>query len=159
MHPQQKAAWFVLIVIGGTLVLYVAAVPALSWWFHRTMAEVAGPALGIFGLVGLTGFEMLFCSAPRGTAPESEPVATMDERDWLLSKRAWTAGMRMFWLAFCVAGMGTWAYLYFLRGLQRVTVPVGIFPAMLYAGFIIFMLSRALATLHFYGWATNDDAR
>ncbi len=31
MHPQQKAAWFGLIVIGGTLVLYGAAVPALSW--------------------------------------------------------------------------------------------------------------------------------
>ena len=159
MHSQQKAAWFVLIVICGTSVLYGAAVPLLSWWFHRTMAEVAGPARGIFGLVGLTGLEPLFYRTPRSAALGNEPVAIMDERDRLLSKRAWTAAMRMFWLAFCAAGMGTWAYLYFLRGLQRVTVPIGIFPAMLVGGFVIFMLSRALATLHFYGWATNDARR
>lgn len=83
----------------------------------------------------------------------------MDERDWLLSRRAWTAGMSIFWLTFCIAGMGTWAYLYYVRGLQLVTVPVGIFPAMLYAGFVVFMLSRALATLHFYGWTANDAGR
>lgn len=157
MHVQQKAAWFVLIVIGGTLVLYGAAVPALSWWFHRTMADAAGPALGVFGLVGLTGFEPLFYR--RNASQRNKPVATMDERDWLLSKKAWTAGMRIFWLTFCIAGMGTWAYLYYLRGLETVTVPVGIFPAMLYAGFVVFMLSRALATLHSYGWTANDADR
>jgi len=157
VHPQQKAAWFVLIVIGGTLVLYGAAVPALSWWFHRTMAEAAIPALGLFGLSGLTGFATLFYHSPRGGILGNKPV--MDERDWLLSRRAWTAGMVSFWLLFCLVGMGTWAYLYYLRGLQRVTVPVGIFPGMICAGFIIFMLARSLATLHFYGWKTNDAGR
>ena len=149
MHPKQKAAWFVLIVIGGTLSLYGAAVPALSWLFHRKMAEMAVPALGIFGLICLTGFESLFYRATRA-------IATQDERDLLLSKQAWTAGMRMFWLAFCLAGMGTWAYFYVLRGLQHVTVPVGLFPAILYAGFVVFMLTRALATLHYYGWVANN---
>ena len=157
MHPQQKAAWFVLIVIGGTLVLYAAAVPALSWWFHRTIAEAALPALGVFGLCGLTGFTRLFYRSPRGGVKGNEPV--MDERDWLLSRRAWTAGMASFWLFFCIAGMGTWAYLYCLRGLQRVTVPVGIFPLTIWAGFIVFMLAQSLATLHFYGWKANDGGR
>lgn len=157
MHRQQKAAWFVLIVIGGTLVLYGAAVPALSWWFHRTMAEAAVPALGLFGLIGLTGFETLFYRAPRAAALGKEPG--MDERDWLLSKRAWTAGMALFWVLFCIAGVGTWAYLYYLRGLQKVTVPVFIFPGMIGAGALIFMLTRALATLHFYGWKANDEGR
>ena len=67
--------------------------------------------------------------------------------------------MRSFWLVFCIAGMGTWAYLYYLRGVERVTVPVGIFPAMLGAGFIVFMLTRSLATLHFYEWRANDVGR
>jgi len=157
MHPQQKAAWFGLIVIGGTLVLYGAAVPALSWWFHRTMAEAALPALGVFGLCGLTGFTALFYRTPRGGAQGHEPV--MDERDWQLSRRAWTAGMVSFWLFFCIAGMGTWAYLYYLRGLQWVTVPVGIFPFAILAGYIVFMLAQSLATLHYYGWRSDDAGR
>lgn len=157
MHTQQKAAWFDLIVIGGTVVLYGAAVPALSWWFHRTMAEAAIPALGVFGLIGLTGFGRLFYRSPRGSARGNEPV--MDERDWLLSRQAWNAGMATFWLLFCIAGVGTWAYLYYLRGLERVTVPVGIFPGMIYAGFIVFLLARSLATLHYYGWKASDAGR
>jgi hypothetical protein len=157
MHSQQKAAWFVLIVIGGTFVLYGAAVPALSWWFHRTMAEAALPALGLFGLMGLSGFETLFYRTPRGAAPGNQPV--MDERDWLLSKRAWTAGMQIFWLLFCMVGMGLWAYLYFLRGLERVNVPVYVFPMVIGGGAVIFMLTRALTTLHFYGWKANNADR
>jgi hypothetical protein len=157
VHPQQKAAWFVLIVIGGTLVLYVAAVPVLGWWFHRTLAEATVPALGVFGLTGLTGFARLFYRSPRGGALGNEAV--MDECDWLLSQRAWTAGMASFWLFFCIAGMGIWAYLYYLRGLQQVTLSVGIFPGMIYAGFIIFMLAQSLATLHYYGWKGSDAGR
>jgi hypothetical protein len=67
--------------------------------------------------------------------------------------------MRIFWLTFCIAGMTVWAYLYFVRGVQRVTMPVGVFPAMLGAGCIVFMLTRSLATLHFYGWKANDAGR
>ena len=159
VHSQQKAAWFVLIVIAGTLVLYVAAVPALSWWFHRTMAEAAGPALGVFGLVGLTGLESLFYRARRDAARGNDSVAAMDERDWLLSKQAWTAGMRVFWLAFCIAGVAAWAYLYYIRGLERVNVPVSIFPVMVFAGFVLLMLVRSLATLHYYGWKASDAGR
>lgn len=157
MHVQQKAAWFVLIVIGITVVLYGAAVPLFSWWFHRTMAEAAVPALGVFGLLGLTGLETLFYRASRGGVLGNEPA--MDERDWMLLTRAWTAGMRTFWLLFCIAGMGTWAYLYYLRGVERVTVPVGILPWMLVVGSIVFMLTRSLATLHYYGWKANDAGR
>jgi hypothetical protein len=154
MHPQQRAAWFVLIVIVATLVLYAAAVPALSWWFHRTIADAALPALGVFGLTGLTGFATLFYRAPGGGVQGHRPI--MDERDSLLSWRAWSAGMAIFWLLFCVAGVGAWAYLFFLRGLQWVTVPVGMFPGMVYAAFMVFMVARSLATLHFYGWKAND---
>jgi hypothetical protein len=154
MHSQQKAAWFVLIVIAGTLVLYGLTVPVFSWWFGHSMAEVAVPALGLFGLTGLTGFAGLFYHRLRG---QKEPA--MDERDWMLSRRAWIAGMAAFWLLFCIGGMGIWAYLYCLRGLQRVTVPVGVFPGMIFAGFIIFMLARSVATLHYYGWRGTDAGR
>lgn len=157
MHPQQKAAWFILTVIGGILVLYAAAVPAFSWWFHRTMAEIAAPALGLFGLLGLTGFAALFYRPSRDGIPNKQPV--MDERDLLLLRRAWSAGMKSFWIFFYAAGMGTWAYLYFVRGLEKMTVPIGILPAMITAGFIVFMLAQSLATLHYYGWKPSDAGR
>jgi hypothetical protein len=121
------------------------------------MADVAAHALGLFGLIGLTGFETLFYRAPQGGVRGNELV--MDERDWMLSRRAGTAGMVMFWLFLCIAGMGSWAYLYFLLGLQRVNVPVGIFPGIISAGFIVFMLARSLATLHFYGWRADGAGR
>lgn len=157
MHSQQKAAWFVLIVIGGTFALYAAALPLFSWWFHRTVSEVAAPALGLFGLLGLTGLANLSYSARGGRNQMKEPV--MDERDWQLSTRAWSAGMSVFWLLFCIAGIGTWACLYYLRGLQQVTVPVWIFPAMIGAGGVIFLVTRSVATLHFYGWNAGDAGR
>ena len=150
MHPQQKAAWFTLIVIGGTVVLYTAVVPTLSWWLHRALTDVASPALGLFGLVGLTGFGGLFLRKS-----DSKNVV-MDERDHNLSRQAWGAGMRIFWLVFCTAGMGVWAYFYFLRGEEAITVPVVIFPMMLFAGFIVFSVAQSLATLHFYGWRAGD---
>lgn len=150
MHPQQKAAWFQLIVIVGTMVLYIAAVPVLGWWFHRTIAEAAAPALGIFGLIGLTGFVPLFYRPARGGAHGGEPI--MDERDLQLSRRASIAGWTTFWLLFCIVGMGTWGYLYMVRGLQYVTVHVALFPGMIGAGFVVFLLAQSVTTLHYYGW-------
>jgi hypothetical protein len=154
MNPQQKAAWFVLIVIGVTAALYGAAVPALSWWFHCTMAETAGPALGLFGLLGLAGLSILFYHPLPGRKPRNRVL--MDERDSQLYGRAWYAGMACFWLFFVFGGMGVWAYWYFLRGLQWVTVPIAIFPCMIGAGAIVFLLVQSLATLHFYGWKASD---
>lgn len=83
----------------------------------------------------------------------------MDERDWLLSRRAWSVGMISFWIFFYIAGMGTWTYLYCVRGLQRLTVPIGVLPATISAGFIVFLLAQSFATLHFYGWRASDAGR
>lgn len=153
MHPQQKAAWYVLVVISGTFALYCAAIPAFSWWFHRSMAEAAAPALGLFGLLGLTGLETLFYKSSNEMAP------AMDERDWLLARRAWTTGMAIFWLLFCTAGVGIWVYLYYLMGLDRVTMPVFVFPVIIGGAAVIFMFSKALAILHLYGWKADDGGR
>ena len=67
--------------------------------------------------------------------------------------------MTSFWLLFCLVAMGTWAYFYCLRHLEWVTVPVGLFPGMLFGGALIMTLAQSLATLHFYGWKANDAGR
>lgn len=154
MHPQQKVAWFTLIVVGATLVLYAVAVPTMSWWFHRTLAEAAGPATGVFGLIGLTGFARKFYRAPKGGPLGKEPA--MDERDWMLSKQAWGAGMAIFWLVFVLGGMGVWAWLSYAQKEQQITVPVDIFPGIILASWIVFALAQSLAILHFYGWRASD---
>jgi hypothetical protein len=154
MHPQQKAAWFTLIVVGATLVIYSAAVPTLSWWFHRSLSEAAIPALGLFGLLGLTGFARVFYRGPTGGPLGKEPI--MDERDRLLSTQAWSTGMAIFWIAFVFAGMAAWAWLRYARDLGRITVPVEIFPGIIGAGYIIFAVADSLAILHSYGWKALD---
>lgn len=153
MHPQQKAAWFTLIVVGSTFVLYGAAVPTLSWWLHRSLSEAAIPALGLFGFLGLTGLAGVFYRAPTGGSSK-EPI--MDERDNLLSTQAWNTGMKIFWLTFVLAGMATWAWLRYARGLERITVPVEVFPGILFASYVIFTVASSLAILHSYGWKAHD---
>jgi hypothetical protein len=154
MHPQQKVAWFTLIVVGGTLVLYAVAIPTMGWWFHRTLAGAAGPASGVFGLLGLTGFARKLYRVPKGGPLGKMPV--MDERDWQLSKQAWSAGMAIFWLVFVLAGMGVWAWLSYAQKVQQITLSVDTFPRIILGSWIVFALAQSLAILHYYGWKASD---
>jgi len=149
MHPQQKAAWFVLIIIVLTIVLYALTVPPLSWSLGRPWGDVAEPATGIFGLFGLCGFARVFLTPRSGKL-------VMDERDHQLSARAWRAGMAMFWMIFVFVGISAWVFLRYVRGVERVTLPVEFFPAMIFAGAIIATLAQSIATLHYYGWRADD---
>jgi hypothetical protein len=152
MHPQQKAAWFVLIVFAATVALYSAAVPLVSWRLDRPWTSVAVPFLGLFGLCGLWGVYPLFFMARRGVK------LVMDERDRLLSANAWRAGMAIFWLVFVFGCVGSWAFMRYVRGLERVTVPVEFFPWMVIAGMIVFGVTQSVATLCYYGWRSPDAA-
>lgn len=153
MHPQQKAAWFILIVSAATLALYVAGVPILSWYFGKPWSVVAGPATGLLGIFGFTGFARVFYIHGRNDQP------LMDERDRILSSKIWRAGMATFWLIFITACMGSWSFLRYVRGMDRITMPVDFIPILAALGFIIATVAQALATLHYYGWKAGHDAQ
>ena len=76
----------------------------------------------------------------------------MDERDQLLAARAWRTGMATFWLVFVFGCVGSWGFMRYVRGLDRISVPVELFPGMTLAGFIIATITQAIAVLHYYGW-------
>lgn len=155
MHPQQKMAWFTVIVIAVTLALYAAAVPAMSWWFHRSWEEAAVPAFGLFGLVGVTGFARAYYRAPKGGPLGKEPA--MDERDWLLTTNSWRVGMAVAYFVFFLETWGTWAWLYYVRGVSEVTMPITMLGLVIpLSAFVAFLLGQALATLHYYGWRASD---
>jgi hypothetical protein len=151
MHAQQKAAWFNLIVFAGTVALYLALVPLLRWGLNWPWKMAAITTQAVFGLCGLWGFGGFFYT------PKHDSKPLMDERDHLLARFAWRAGMGAFWGVFILGCMGSWAIMQY-RGLQYVTVPVGFFPWMVFAGMIIFGLTQSLATLHYYGWRWIDDS-
>ena len=152
MAPAQKAAWFNLVVVGGTVILFLLAVPLLGWIFHRPWSVVALPAMGLFGTFGLMGFNGRFYK-PR---KDGQPV--IDERDQTLMLMAWRTGMGVFWLVFVFGCVGAWGAMRYLWGIEHVTVPVEFFTWMVWAGFIIFVLAQSVATLHYYGWRWSDEA-
>lgn len=143
MTPQQKTAWFNLVLFLVTLTLYLTGVPTLAWLFHRPWSVVAGPALGIFGLLGFWGI------APRLIADNSR---AFDERDRDIALKAWRTGMGTFWVLFVLGCVGAWGLLRYLWGLERITVPVEIFPWIVGASLIIAIVAQSVATLHLYGW-------
>ena len=151
MHPQQKAAWFNLIVCAGAVALYALTV-LISWSLHRQWTSVAVSSLGIFGLIGFTGFGYFFYR------PGSDGKPVMDERDRLLAVRAWQAGMAIFWIVFVLGCVGSWAFMQYVRGLDRITVPTELFPAIAFAAFIIVTIAQSAATLCYYGWRSPDAA-
>lgn len=152
MHPQQKAAWFILIVFAAMVALYSTAVPILSWRLHRPWTSVAVPMMGVFGLCGLWGFAQVFYRRRRDGKPP------LDERDHLLALRAWRAGMVAFWLVFVFGCVGLWGFMRYVCGIERVNLPVEVFPGMVFIALIILTVTQALATLHYYGWRWNDAA-
>lgn len=144
MSPLQKAAWFNLIVLGGTTVLYLAAVPLLAWTFDKPWSTVAVPATGVFGLCGLWGLDSLFFR------PRRDGLPITDERDQAIQLRAWGAAMGTFWVLFVLAGVGSWAVMRYALHMQQVTVPVELFPGIVLAAMIVIFPVQSVVILHVY---------
>ena len=78
MNRAQKIAWFLLIVLLGTLVLTLAAFGILYAMFGMPKAFAA---LGVMGLSGLAGF------APK-MFKKDEGAVDFDERDIMINRRS-----------------------------------------------------------------------
>jgi uncharacterized integral membrane protein len=143
LAPLQKLAWFNLTVFAGAVVSYAIAVPLLAWYFHRTLAAASLPSLGMFGLCGFWGFGDLICS-PR----------KLDERETLINQRAMMTGFVLFWLVWVLSCMGVWAVLTYIR--HQDVVPVILLPILVFAGGIVCVVTRAIATLVQYKRSIGD---
>ena len=113
LAPLQRYAWFNLIVFATTVALYVVAVPALAWYFHRTLAAAALPSLGLFGLCGIWGFGSYFFYDRRRRA-----IVKLDERENSIYLRAGTIGFALSLQVFVFLCMGVWRF-----GATGITAP------------------------------------
>lgn len=118
----------------GVYWLVLAAVTATA---YLILAVFIGPdpAQGVFGLLGLGGFQPLLYRK-RGQE------VVWDERDTLINLRAVVAGYSVFWLVFTLGTMGLWAAVYYGG---HSTVSVHVLPRLLMGGFLVFVLTRAVA--------------
>jgi hypothetical protein len=136
MTAQQRMAWFQLVVVGGTLVLWLATLPFLG-----------RGATGCFGLLGLLGFAPIF-HRPRGGA--GEPV--WDEREGLIHAQSIKAGYFVVWFYFTAACMIPWGWS-FLRG--ATTISIDYLPIMLLVGVIVLVAIQSVAVLLQYRGETD----
>jgi hypothetical protein len=151
LAPLQKLAWFNLAVFAAVVVLYSAAVPLLAWYFHKSLAVAAVPALGLFGICGLWGFGSYFLYDRR-----CRSRVKLDEREALIQQRAAMIGMALFWEVFVFSCMGVWAVLSYVR--HQTTLPVGFLPGLVFAGMIIFTVTQSIAILVQFKRSGSDDA-
>jgi hypothetical protein len=144
LAPLQKLAWFNLIVFVIAVASYAIAVPLLAWHFHKTLAAASLPSLGMFGLCGLWGFGGLICN-----------LRKLDERETLINQRAIMAGVVLFWQVWVLSCMGVWAVLTYRH---QDVVPVTLLPILVFAGWIVYTVTQAIATLVQYRRSAADDA-
>ena len=134
MTAEQKRAWFVLGLFG------VACVAFAVWILTIGVRK----AWCTFGLLGLSAFGLLFRRRDR-----------IDERDVMISRRAWLAAGLASHTAFVLGCMGVWfvAFAWHRQG----QVSVHMFPAVTFAGGIVFLLVHSVAILILYGRHVEAD--
>jgi hypothetical protein len=148
MSPNQKAARLNLTVIGVTLLAYLITVQLLAWSFGHPWFAVTGPASGVFGLFGLTGFARFYYRSVPGRS------AMMDERDRLIEERSRFIGFTTFWVVWVIGSVGAWAALRYVAG--RETISVDTLPMLVLAGWLVFLLAQSIAILTQYGRSGHD---
>ena len=151
LAPLQRYAWFNLIVFATTVALYVVTVPALAWYFHRTLAAAALPSLGLFGLCGIWGFGSYFFYDRRRRA-----IVKLDERENSIYLRAGTIGFAVSLQVFVFLCMGVWAV--WSYGYHRTTIPVGFLPFLVFLAGAVVWVTQSIAILVQYKRSAADDA-
>jgi len=131
MLPEQKRAWFV-VVVSAVVVGGVAALAPFGG------ARALG-VLGLFGLVGLT--PLLFRAKPKPGQVAS------DERDQEILLKATVGGFATSYLWFVLGCMAVWFFCMW-RGQKMVRIDV--LPFLVVVGAVALMVTRAVGTLLAY---------
>ena len=139
MNRWQKIAWFTLIILGVALGLSLAAVSVAYFGFGLPMRRAAG-GFGFMGVVGFLGLSPLLFKKDKGKVE-------LDERDFLIHKKASLAAYSAFWGMFVLAAMVPW----FIIG-PKGTITVNYLPWVIFGGMFVVMLVQAIVTLNEYGW-------
>lgn len=136
MNRQERIAWFNLTVMGLALLVFLILMPVL------------GPkrATGAFGLTGLMGLPAILA-----LRKQRRDEVVEDERDQSIRLKSTVVGYSVFWVYFVGACMVP----YSLRG-QQGMISVEVLPIILMGGFLVLMLSGAIATIVQYHWGRRN---
>lgn len=148
MHPQQKHAWFNLIVTGTALLLSVTTFLILM---PRIGVQRATGGFGFLGIAGLTGFAGMFY--------RRKSSVVMDERDHLIREKADLKSFRATWLYWILGCVIPWLVLSFKQESPNDTsIPAIWLPIIGFGAFAIFNLAWSVTVLLEYGKSIGKDA-
>ncbi len=133
MHIQEQRAWFVLIVMVLTLVLYGGAVALIGF---------QPAALAAFGFAGLAGGANLI-----GRREQKQGLEISDERDREISRQAVLVGFSIFWLVFIAAAL---LPLFILGAETPLSLQAGTLPAVVFPAVVLVYLVQSLTTIVLY---------
>jgi hypothetical protein len=139
MIPEQKRAWFIIIVFAVALSCFLILLPL-------TNIPIAFSAFGLFGFVGLSNF--LF-------REKREPgEVEYDERDKTIQMKSARAGAMVSYLAMGLACMGIWA---FYQHQGKETISIHILPPIFMIGGMFLFVAGAITTVILYGRKITDE--
>jgi hypothetical protein len=133
MNAEQKRAWLAVISCIVCAVFFAALMPFFG-------VKVAWSAFGVLGANGFSNF-----IGRRDKA---------DERDVSIARRATALGFGASYLFFVLALFGVWLVVFVLQGESHVSVDV--LPMIVFPGFMVAILIRAVAVL--VGYARHAEA-
>lgn len=151
MHPQQKHAWFNLIVISCALVPGVAGYCIL---YASSDPKAAVAAFAFFGIGGLLGFGPGFYRKRKGS-----PAVVADERDQDINRKATVVGWGVNWLIWGLFCMVPWFYVAFGVGLEQTAepwIPVLWLPLVYMVMGLLHMAVWSIAVLVLYAKGAGD---
>jgi hypothetical protein len=133
MHIQEQRAWFILIVMVITLVLYGGTVAVIGF---------QPAALAAFGFTGLAGGANLI-----GRREQKRGVVISDERDREISRQAVLLGFSIFWLVFIAAAL---LPMFVLGAKTSLTIQAGSLPSIVFPAIVLVYLVQSLTTVVLY---------
>jgi uncharacterized membrane protein len=133
MHIQEQRAWFILIVMVITLLLYGGTVAVIGFKPEAIMA---------FSFAGLAGGANLI-----GRREKQRGVVISDERDREIGRQSVRIGFSFFWICFLVA---TLLPMYIWDPLATLSIRAGVLPAFGLPAIVLVYLVQSLTTVVLY---------
>ena len=158
MNRYEKIAWFNLVVLAVSILLFLAIFYSTRASYPLNISlKISFSAFALLGFIGLG--QALFKKMPglqNNTVNDGISrlySAEFDERDMLIQRRAHQHGFSAFWLILVFSVMIAWVFLRFIspegnvEGQRLINIDVDMFPLMLFPGFIILMLANSISTI------------
>ena len=138
MNQKQRQILFFFVL--NLIIFSVLAFSSLVLYLSDVIST-----LYIVGSAGCVIWYSFIWLIPTSKRLRNRPNAFMDERDILISRKSAFAGYIGIWLYFIAVCIVLW----FVAGPDG-SVPIGVFPALLYLGMGVFVIVSSIAALLFY---------